>query len=459
MITPSGNLTKSVAGILNAIRFGIGGEYAAGVPEAQDTTASIKAVGEAILAYQSRSNAFCSALVNRIIFEAIKIREYKNPWAFFKKGMLEYGETVEEIFVNLCDVRAYDPSQAASRLFQRKIPDVSTAFHAMNVQAEYPVTISEDQLHQAFTGPGALNKFIAGIINSVYNAMNYDEFNLMKYMIAVLALEGKLPKAAISAPSAANSNSIVTVVKALSNDFTFMKDKYTMAGNKNFCPKEEQYVLEQGELNAVIDVNTLASAFNIDKVEFAGKVVLFDDIADIDFTRIAKILGNDTTYSSFTDTQIGYLKKIRAIICAKDFFQVYDNLQKMTEAYNGDGLYYNYFLHKWQTLSASPFENVTMLTDQASAVSAVTVTGASTISAAGKYQYAAAVTSTGFANKAVKFSIKATASGGVSSLAKYSIDQYGYLTVETDYATGKIDIIATSLEDDTVSDSLTVTVS
>ena len=89
VVPKSVNLTKSTAGILNAIRYGIGGEYYAGVPEAKDTTASIRAVGEAILAYQSRQNAFVDALVNRIAFEVIKSKQYENPWAMFKRGYLE----------------------------------------------------------------------------------------------------------------------------------------------------------------------------------------------------------------------------------------------------------------------------------------------------------------------------------------------------------------------------------
>lgn len=457
IVPRSANLTKSVAGILNAIRYGIGGDYEAGVPEAQDTTASIRAVGEAILAYQSRQNAFVNALVNRITFEVIKSKQYQNPWAMFKRGMLEYGETVEEIFVNLCTVRGFSPKDAPSRVFQRNIPSVSTAFHSMNVQAEYPITISEEQLRQAFLSINGVTSLIAGMVDSVYSAMNYDEFMLMKYLIARLALDGKLNTEVIDTPSSSTAQGIVTKIKALSNNFEFMTDKYTIAGNKNFAMKDNQYVLESTDLNAIIDVNVLASSFHMEKAEFMGHVVTFDDMSDIDTDRLGKLLANDSTYSEFNATELGYLKKIRAIVCAKDFFMIYDNLQKMTEQYNGTGLYWNYFLHKWQTLSASPFENVVLLTDQSSTVSAIDIDQSNTtISAVGQTRFTATVTTVGFASKEVEWTLTA----GTGTLNdKISVDQYGIVTVKTGATNGTYTLKATALGDGSTNDTIIITVS
>lgn len=456
VVPKSVNLTKSTAGILNAIRYGIGGEYYAGVPEAKDTTASIRAVGEAILAYQSRQNAFVDALVNRIAFEVIKSKQYENPWAMFKRGYLEYGETIEEIFVNLCKVRGFNPQASPSRVFQRNTPSVSSAFHSMNVQAEYPTTISEEQLRQAFLSLNGVTTLIAGIVTSMYTAMNYDEFNLMKYLIARLALDGKIPVDTIDAPSASTSSGIVTKIKTLANNFEFMSDEYNIAGVKNFVPKADQYVLEQTDLNAIIDVNVLATSFNMEKAEFMGHVVTFDSFGNIDTDRLAQILENDTSFVPFTATELGYLSKIRAIVCAKDFFMIYDNLQKMTENYNGDGLAWNYFLHKWQTLSASPFENITLLTDQSSAVSTLAIDQSNlTISVAGSTRFTATVTTTGFASKEVEWSLTA----GTGTLNDYiSVDQYGIVTVKTGATDGTYTLKATSLVDSTKYDTITVTV-
>lgn len=454
-------LTKSAAGVLNALRNSIGGEYYAGVPEAQDTTASIRAVGAAILAQQSRRNAFVSTLVNRIGFEAIKIKQYQNPWKMFKKGFLDYGETVEEIFTNLCEVRGFDPSKGATRVLARTKPSVSVAFHAMNVQAEYPVTVSNQQLRQAFLDPAALTKFIDGIISNMYTSMNYDEFLLMKYMIAELALAGSLPKKVINTPSSATAAAIATTIKEISNDMIFMADDYTISGNKNYAEKEDQYLLEQSGLNAVLDIGVLAVSFNMDRAEFQGHVVLMDDLGKLDTARLAKILDRDPDFAPFTATQLGYLSKIRGVICSKEFFQIYDVEQLMDEFHNGSSIEWNYFLHKWQIVSASPFEVVCLLTDQASTVTSITVAlDASTMSAAGLNGATATVVTTGFASKEVTWSLTAgTGTAADQTNGLIGIDDAGVITLKTGYHTGTWTVTATSKEDGSVTGTATLTLS
>ena len=105
--------------ILNAVRNDIGGTYADMVPLADNSTASIRAIGEIINTYQPLQNAFLSALVNRIGRVIITSRLYENPWAMFKKGLLEYGETIEEIFVNLAKPHQFNPEVAETQQFKR----------------------------------------------------------------------------------------------------------------------------------------------------------------------------------------------------------------------------------------------------------------------------------------------------------------------------------------------------
>lgn len=107
-----------------------------------DDTRSIHDIGNYILSYQAYQNAFLTALVNRIGRVLVTSRMWQNPWAVFKKGKLEYGETVEEIFANIAKPHSFDPSKAEKEVFKREIPDVRAAFHSMNFQKFYKVTIT-----------------------------------------------------------------------------------------------------------------------------------------------------------------------------------------------------------------------------------------------------------------------------------------------------------------------------
>lgn len=145
-------LNANSVGILNAIRDNASAEYYQAVPQAKATTESIRAVGEQILAFQPRMNEFVSALVNRIARVIVTSKLYSNPLAFAKKGLLEYGETIEEIFVDIAKANSYDwnSTNETEQVFKRDHPDIKTAFHALNMQTYYKATISEQNLRQAF---------------------------------------------------------------------------------------------------------------------------------------------------------------------------------------------------------------------------------------------------------------------------------------------------------------------
>ena len=96
--------------LLNAIRNDASISYQERVPQA--TQDNIKEYGSAVLSFSATTNEFLDALVNRIGKVIITSRLYKNPLAMFKKGMLDYGESIEEIFVSLAKARIYSPETA-----------------------------------------------------------------------------------------------------------------------------------------------------------------------------------------------------------------------------------------------------------------------------------------------------------------------------------------------------------
>ena len=132
------SLTKSSVDILNAIRNSATANYRDYVPAASPSAESIREIGNIIMQFPALQNEFLSALINRIGRVMITSKMYSNPWAMFKKGLLEFGETIEEIFVNIAKPFTYDPAVAEEKVFKREIPDIKSAFHIMNYQKYYP---------------------------------------------------------------------------------------------------------------------------------------------------------------------------------------------------------------------------------------------------------------------------------------------------------------------------------
>ena len=118
-------LNASSVDILNAIRNSATTNYRDYVPIASANVESIREIGAVIMQFPALQNEFLSALINRIGRVMITSKMYSNPWNIFKRGTLDFGETIEEIFVNIAKPFEYDPAVAESRVFAREIPEVS----------------------------------------------------------------------------------------------------------------------------------------------------------------------------------------------------------------------------------------------------------------------------------------------------------------------------------------------
>lgn len=442
-------LTNSSVDILNVIRKNATQNYRDYVPKATPDADSIRQIGAIIMDYPALQNEFLSALVNRIGRVLITSKMYDNPWAFFKKGLLEFGETVEEIFVNIAKPFQFDPAVAETNVFKREIPDVRAAFHIMNYQKYYKATISNDQLRQAFLSWQGISDLIAKIVDAMYTGANYDEFQTMKYMLARHILDGHMYPIEIPTVETANMKSIVSVVKGVSNKFTFLSPNYNLAGVQTYTAKNDQYMLINSQFDATMDVEVLASAFNMGKAEFSGRRVLVDSFGSLDTARLAELFAGDSTYEEISSDELEALDSIPAVLVDRDWFMIFDNFYNFTEQYNGEGLYWNYWYHVWKTFSVSPFANNALFIPGTPGVTSVTVTPSSSTVAAGQsVQLSANVVTTKFAPKSVTWTVD----------SEYAtVDNSGKVTVlSTTPASTNITVTATSTYDTSKKGTATV---
>ena len=448
-------LSGTSTDILNAIRNENGGYYQSVVPIADGTTDSIRQIGSVVMGDAQLQNAFLNALINRIGRVIITSKMYENPWAGFKKGMLEYGETVEEIFVNIAKPHQFDPEVAENEIFKRVIPDVRAEFHPMNYQKFYKVTVSNDQLRQAFLSWQGITDLIGKIIDSLYTGANFDELVTMKYLVARFALAGNIYPVNIPAVNADNARNIVSTIKGISNELEFLKDQYNISGVMTTSPKSDQYLIMNAKFDAVIDVEVLATSFNMNKAEFMGHRVPIDsfDLSKGEIARLNELFKDDPAYKPFTQEELTQLKTIPCALVDKDWFMVFDNYQNMTEQYNGQGLYWNYFYHVWKTFSVSPFSNGILFTTETPAITSVTVSPSTASVAKGNMlQLTSKVVGTGFVDKDVIYSIAGTVKPSTT------ISKNGLLKIGSDETASTITVNATSVFDGSKKGTATITV-
>lgn len=445
-------LNATSVDILNAIRNNASANYQNYIPVADASLESIREIGAIIMDYPALQNEFLSALINRIGMVLITSKMFSNPLAVFKKGRLELGESIEEIFVELAKPFEYDPQTAENEVFKRQLPDVRATFHVLNYQKFYKATIQQNSLRQAFLSWGGITDLIAKITNSMYSGAAYDEYQVMLYLIALHVLKGNMQVITVPSATAANAKTIVSQIKQVSNQFEFMSPNYNKARVHNFSAKADQYLIVNADFDAIMDVEVLAAAFNMDKAEFTGHRVLVSSFGNLDMDRLDELFADDPNYNQLTSAEMTALAAIPGVLVDRDFFMIFDNLYEFTENYNGQGMYWNYFYHVWKTLSVSPFANGVVFVPGTPTIVSVTVTPASaTVSAGQKFSLGVAVATTNFASQEVIWTLSANAPA--------TVDIYGTVTINEDATSGAtITVTATSKVDSTKYDTCTLTV-
>ena len=326
--------TSNVA-ILNSIRNSLGNDYAARVTEA--TQAGIRETASQIMGHRPNQNAFLDALVNRIGSVIVRNNSWTNPLAEFKRGMLEFGDTIEEINVGLIQARSYDPNREYLErdIFGTHTPHVEANYHKVNRQEFYPISIKREQLQQAFLSSTGLYELINSVLEVPMNSDNWDEFLTMCSLFAQYEANGgyhriNVPDARSIDAGSFEARQVIKKVRATAEDMTFMSGKFNAAGMPIAAKREDLVLFSTPQFNATIDVDALAGAFNMERSSLAGRQV------------------------TIPQEQFG-LDGAQAILTTKDFFVVADQILENTSAENPVGLTTNYFLHHWSVISQSRF--------------------------------------------------------------------------------------------------------
>lgn len=326
--------------LLNTIRDNASEQYQERIPEA--TRNNIQTIQDAMLDSGNVvvANEFASMLLNMVVKQVVHDKLFKNPLKTLKQGEKPLGDTVEEIYANFLKAESYDP--AGTGLLQRKLPDVKAVYHRMNRQDKYKVTISRQQLAKAFTSYERLGSFVQSIINQLFNSSELDEFILTKQLIKIALDNNAMKVVEIADPllGETEAKEFIKTVKTVSGDMVYPSDKnnaYLTAQDVDVVPittfsrKDEQVLIIDNATNVSVNIDVLASVFNMSVAEF-----------------------NDTrkiVIDAFPDPTI------RAALVDDKFFQIYDDLVYFSNFRNEEGLYDNYYLHIWQTLAYSILVN------------------------------------------------------------------------------------------------------
>lgn len=382
---------------------------------------NVATVGAGIQINQTVQNEFITNLIDRIGLVVVKSISLNNPLKKFKKGAMPFGRTIEEIFTDITKSKKYDPDNSENTVFKRSIPNVKVLFHERNRQDFYEQTVSDEQLKTAFVSWGNFDSFVSSIINSIYNSAEVEEYDYMKLLVDNYFSKGLFTVVPVTAPTTETATrEFVKKLRATAKKMTLPTGsrEYNSLAVRTRSEMSDLHLLIDADLEASLDVDVLAKAFNMDRTTFLGNVTVID---------------------GFQSTGL------EAVLVDQDWFMVYDNLQKLETIRNPKGLYWNYFYHIWQTLSVSRFANaVAFVSGTVPAVTQVIVDPViATVKAGDTFEFTAYVRSTDNVDHPVTWSVVAS-TASTTLQAGTTINASGVLTVASNQ-TGELRVRATSV--------------
>lgn len=300
---------------------------------------------QSLMRYSNATNQFIDGLINRIGLTVINKRmAFENPLRIFKSLELPLGDSVQELAVGLLREHAYDARHDGEDVFRRETPDVRAIYHKLNRQGYYHVTVSQPELEMAFLGEGQVQTFVDQLVAAPYTSAQVDE---MLYMIQVLrlyhdTLGGYYYQKAGSreiADDGGRAKNLLKAIRSFGETVQFPSTRFNAAGMPVWVPKEDLVILTTPEVAAEIDVDALAGAFNVDRMNVSQQIITIPD-------------------------ELWPFDGIHTILTTKWFFQVYDKLNTTGEITNPKSLHWHSYYHIWQIISASIFAPAIAFTDE-----------------------------------------------------------------------------------------------
>lgn len=314
------------------------------------TIAGVKATMDALFAPMNNQyyNQFMDILINRIGFTYVRQQAYKNPLSVFKGTKLSYGSTIQEIAPRWIKAHSYDDENETLLKLHR--PEAEAWYHSQNRRDQYPISVNVDELRTAFTDETGLNKLVASIMTAPQNADEYDEYSIMKQLIAEYDNRWGFYRHHLSAAPTddATGKELLTALQTYGGKLQFPSSVYSGTTIPVFAKPDELVLLVTPETQASLNVNTLAALFNVDLAQVKYRTVIVDEFP---------------------------IPNAVALLTTEDFFVCSDTLYSTTSFWNPQTLTTNYYLNHWGIYSVSPFvPAILFTTDDATVTPTITQT-------------------------------------------------------------------------------------
>lgn len=327
-------------------------------------TSDISVLREPLFEDDNLMNEFMNVLIKKIVYtKVVDFKLFNNPLKFLEGEQMPLGAIGEEIFINPAEGREFNVDDFAGLLAKYEA-DVKVQYPYVNSDKQYPVTITREKLRTAFSSWTNLEEFVDGLTQSLYNGAYIDRYNFTKGLVTNAYLQNAVQIEQISNPSTeAQAKAFITKARELYLNMQEPTSEYN-AWRKvggygrdvlTWSDPEDLVFLIRNDLASYIDVNVLASAFNIDKASLLGRIKYVKDFSVRDKKGNVIMDGSN----------------ILGIMADKNWFRIKNQETKTDEFYNANNRTWNVYLNDVMMYQFSLFSNALVF---ATALPQVTIT-------------------------------------------------------------------------------------
>lgn len=335
------------------------------VPVVTDST-TIGEFGVPILDSQNLNvmNDFVS-LLKKVVYTAVYNKTFNNPLAQLEGERMPLGNFIEDVYVNPAHARGFNVNDFAG-LLQKYEAEVAVQYLSVNSDLQYMVTITREKIRNAFTSWDNLESLISGYINSLYNGAYITRYNQTKGLVTAAFTGNNVQYQVIDNPT--DEQSAKSMIRQLRAAFSKMqipstkfnawnKVKGGRMALKTWSDPEDVVVLVSADVEALVDVEVLAAAFNMSKTDFLGRVIVVDDFNQYNDDGTIAVDGS----------------AIKAMIADRAWFKIKTQDFAMDEFYNMNNRTWQYGLNDVRMVNFSLFANAIVFATSAPTVNATDI--------------------------------------------------------------------------------------
>lgn len=318
-------------------------------------------------------------LLKKVVYTAVYNKTFNNPLASLEGERMPFGQFIEDVYVSPAEARGFNVNDFAA-ILQKYEAKIATQYLSVNSDLQYCVTITREKVRNAFTSWDQLENLISGMVNSLYNGSYIQRYTATKGLVTAAFTGNNVQYEKITNPTdASTAKALIQKMRATFSKMQIPSTKFNAWNKvkggeltlKTWSDPQDIFVLISADVEALIDVEVLAAAFNMSKSDFLGHVIVVDDFSIYNEDGTVAVDGSN----------------IKAAIMDRSWFKIKTQDFAMDEFYNAGNRTWQYFLNDVRMVNYSLFANAVVFstsdptvnaTDLDLAQSSITLTAGTT---------------------------------------------------------------------------------